>query len=259
MNSPYTLITAHSGCNNSPPDTLESVVSGIESGADFVEVDIRSTKDGTAILYHNDLLITKEYGAVRINDITLSELNRLLEIDSMTNDQVPEITTFGDVISLVKDYNGSINIDIKDDFCIGPIVKAVRDADMVDSVILTGCEHDRAASLKKSYPEFQVLLNLNENLLLDKQKSASMISETICDMAVEAACCGININYTYLTDELILLARKRYLPISIWTLSEHDDLDAYLDMGLYSITTMTASLLVEKRKEHMKKMVLLGV
>ena len=75
MDTCYTLITAHSGFNNTPQNTLESVIVGMESGADFVEVDVRSTKDGIVVLFHDSFMMTREYGAVKINDITLSELN----------------------------------------------------------------------------------------------------------------------------------------------------------------------------------------
>ena len=73
-------------------------------------------------------------------------------------------------------------------------------------------------------------------------------------MTEKAACCGINIEYMYLSDELIQTARKRYLPISIWTLKDSDNLDDYLNMGLYSITTTAVNLLVEKRKRFTDKM-----
>ncbi len=259
MNTCNTLITAHSGCNNTLPNTLESIIVGMESGADFVEVDVRSTKDGLPVLFHEDFVKTIDHGAVRICDFTLSELNGLIKTDSKVKNQITEIITFDDAISVAKEFGGLLNVDIKDDSCIVPMVKAVREADMVDSIVITGCEYARAASLKKNYPEFQVLLNLNEDLLHNGEKSVSKIADEICMMAVKASCCGINIEFTYLSDELIQAARKRYLPISIWTLTDRNNLDDYLNMGLYSITTMAASLLVEKRKSFTEKMSLLGV
>ena len=259
MDTCYTLITAHSGCNNTLPNSLESVITGMESGADFVEVDVRSTKDGLPVLFHDDFMKTMDHGSVRISDHTLTELNRLMKTDSKESNQITEIITLNDAIFIANDFGGLLNVDVKDDQCIVPMTKAVKKANMIDSVIISGCEYARAASLKKKYPEFQVLLNLSEKLFLDKEKSASVIAEEICRMAVEASCCGINIEYRYLTDELIQAARRRFLPISIWTLTENNNLDDYLKLGLYSITTTAVSLLVEKRKRHTVKMALPGV
>jgi glycerophosphoryl diester phosphodiesterase len=259
MDTCYTLITAHSGCNDTPPNTPESVIFGMESGADFVEVDVRSTKDGLTVLFHDDVMKTVDHGAVRISDHTLTELNRLIKTDSKESNQITEIITLNDAISIANDFGGLLNVDVKDDQCIVPMTKAVKEANMVDSVIITGCEYARAVSLKKKYPEFQVLLNIDEQQLLDKEKSASVIAEEICRMAVKASCCGINIKFKYLTEELVQTARRRFLPISIWTLTESENLDDYLKMGLFSITTTAVSLLVEKRKRHTGKMALPGV
>lgn len=139
------------------------------------------------------------------------------------------------------------------------MVTAVEDANMVDSVIITGCKYKRAVSLKKKCPEFQVLLNIGQKLFLKKVNYATVIAEEVCRMAVDASCCGINIEFNYLTDELVQTARRRFLPISIWTLKESDNLDDYLKMGLYSITTAAADLLVEKGKRHTVKMALPGI
>ncbi len=259
MDTCYTLITAHSGCNNTTPNSLESIVAGMESGADFVEVDVRSTRDGLPVLYHDGFIKTEKYGSLNICDYSLTELNEFIKKDSNTKNNFFEIITFTRAISIVKDFGGLLNVDIKDDTCIYPMITAVKEANMVDSIIISGCEYGRASSLKRSYPEFQVLLNLKERLFLDKGKSASMIADEICHMAVEASCCGINIEYKYLTDELIQTARRRFLPISIWTLMENDDLDSYLNMDLFSITTTAVNLLVEKRKKFTGKMALPGV
>ena len=259
MNTCYTLITAHSGCNNTPPNSLDSIITGMESGADFIEVDVRATKDGLPVLFHDDFLKTRDHVAVRICDHTLTELNQLIKTDSKKSKQITKIITLNDAISIANDFNGLLNVDVKDDQCIVPMIKAVKAAHMVDSIIISGCEYSRAASIKKTHPEFQVLLNLNDNLLLSKKKTASVIAEEICHMAVEASCCGINIEFKYLTRELIQAARRRFLPISIWTLTENDNPDDYLNMGLYSITTMAVSLLVEKRKGFTEKKALPGI
>ena len=259
MDTCYTLITAHSGFNNTPPNTLESVIVGMESGADFVEVDVRSTKDGLPVLFHDDFMKTKDHGEVRISDHTLTELNKLIKTDSKESNQITEIITLNKAISIANDFGGLLNVDIKDDQCIVPMTRAVKETNMVDSVIITGCEYARAASLKKKYPEFPVLLNIDEQQLLDKEKSASMIADEVCRMAVETSCCGINIEFKYLTDELVQTARRRFLPISIWTLTESDNPDDYLNMGLYSITTTAVDILIKKRKNFTEKMALPGV
>ncbi|MCD6397179.1 MAG: glycerophosphodiester phosphodiesterase, partial [Spirochaetaceae bacterium] len=255
----YTLITAHSGCNNTPPNSMESLIVGMESGADFVEVDVRSEKNGLPVLFHDEFIKTTNQGKVNICDYTLSELNNFIKSDSIMKNQYSEIITFSRAVSMAKEYGCFLNVDIKEDICIDPMAMIIKDADMVDSVIITGCKYKRAYSLKKRYPQLQVLLNVGRKILKGNGKSTSLIADEVCRMAVDASCCGINIEFKYLTDELVYTALRRFLPISIWTLKESDNLDEYLKMGLYSITTLAVDLLVEKRKKFTEKMALPGI
>ena len=259
MDTCYTLITAHSGCNNTPPNSMESLIVGMESGADFVEVDVRSEKNGLPVLFHDGFIKTINQGQINICDYTLSELNNFIKSDPILKKQYSEIITFTIAVAMAKDYGCFLNVDIKDDLCIDPMAMIIKEANMVDSVIVTGCKYKRAYSLKKKYPDFQVLLNIGKKVLEENGKSAFLIAEEVCRMAVDASCCGINIEFKYLTDELIHTAQRRFLPISIWTLKESDNLDAYFKMGLYSITTTAVDLLVEKRKRFTEKMALPGI
>ncbi|MGI6439175.1 MAG: glycerophosphodiester phosphodiesterase family protein [Sphaerochaetaceae bacterium] len=51
------VITAHSGCENTPLNSLESVLKGIEVGSDAVEIDIRSSHDKKPVLSHDPFMI----------------------------------------------------------------------------------------------------------------------------------------------------------------------------------------------------------
>ncbi len=258
METCYTLITAHSGCNNTPPNSMKSLIVGMESGADFVEVDVRTDKNGLPVLFHDGFIKTTNQGSINIYDYTLSELNNFIKSDSIMKNQYSEIITFSTAVSMAKEYGCFLNVDIKDDNCIDPMAMIIKDADMVDSVIITGCKYSRASSLKKKYPEFQILLNVGRKVLEGSGKSASLIAEEVCRMAVDASCCGINIEFKYLTDELVHTAIRRFLPISIWTLKESDNLDDYLKIGLYSITTTAVDIIIEKRKKITNTMALPG-
>ena len=50
------------------------------------------------------------------------------------------------------------------------MVNVIRDADMVDSIIITGCEYTWASSLKNNYPESQVFqISMRGNYLIKKK------------------------------------------------------------------------------------------
>lgn len=51
-------ITARSGCNGTPDNSMESVLTGIRLGADCVEVDVRMNEQGGLWLSHDAARIT---------------------------------------------------------------------------------------------------------------------------------------------------------------------------------------------------------
>lgn len=48
-----TIITAHSGCEGTPDNSLEHIHAAIASGAEMIEVDLRMAEDGTLYLSHD--------------------------------------------------------------------------------------------------------------------------------------------------------------------------------------------------------------
>ena len=51
----HIMITAHSGCEGTPDNSMESIRKGIELGADCIEIDIRMDPHGEQRLTHNEL------------------------------------------------------------------------------------------------------------------------------------------------------------------------------------------------------------
>jgi len=232
------LITAHEGCEDSPGNTTASVQTGIDAKADIIEVDVRSTNDKIAILSHNSFIETNSNEKLAIGDLNLSDLLKIEKENKIIfNHAEGKITRLEEIFNLIRKNNKILNLDVKDDKSIEPMVHAVKNANMLDYVIISGCERIRASYLKKNYPEFQVLFNVGETLsdLIDIDYNSAV--KTVCRYATQAGCCGINIPYQFCTEELVNYAHLRFLPVSVWTIDDIAKMNKYIQMGVYSITT----------------------
>lgn len=238
----WPLITAHSGCMNTPPNSISSVLEGIRAGADFIEVDVRSTKDRTVVLQHDESVFTS-FGRRRIQDLTFEELKNLVKEN--------EIIQLKDVLSLIHESHRMINIDIKEDSVIDPMIQIVEQYKMRDYAIISGCEKERAAYVKNNFRPYQVLLNANVQTCLQHEKSKydSFIRETCLD-AISSSCCGININYNFCHEELLDMASKRSLPIFVWTVDDLNEMCKFVNMGVHSITTLEVENLLKLRNKQ---------
>ncbi|RKX73535.1 MAG: hypothetical protein DRP70_13195 [Spirochaetes bacterium] len=234
----HLLVTAHTGCNGTPQNTVESVLAGAEWGADLNEIDVRATSDGVPILWHEVTLHSRSGDSLLVENLTYAEilnLEKKKEIDFI----YPQgrITRLEEVFDAVGSRDIRLNLDLKDDKCIVPVAKLVKGRDLAERVIFSGCEKVRASYLKSNNSEFQVLLNAEERLFSRDSLTYPEKMRILCDAAVSAGCCGLNIRHDLCRPELVEYSYSRFLPVAVWTVEPEDGFEKYIDMGVASITT----------------------
>ena len=113
-----TVITAHSGCEGTPLNSIEHIHAAIASGAEMIEVDVRNI-DGVLLLSHD----------------------------------VPEdpaaCPTLRECFALVAPAeNLHMNIDVKTEGLIEGVMALAKEFDLCERIIFTGaCNDDRALAL----------------------------------------------------------------------------------------------------------------
>jgi glycerophosphoryl diester phosphodiesterase len=129
-----TYVIAHRGAHRDiPENTLAAYQKAIDLGCDFVEIDIRKTKDGRFVSVHNETIDKYVKGKTgKIGDFTLAELKQM-NIGQRVgpeweNERIP---TFEEILELCKGKIG-IYLDLKE-----PDVKA-----QVDIIRRYGMERD---------------------------------------------------------------------------------------------------------------------
>lgn len=129
-------VIAHRGDHNKVPEnTLESVKAAIKSGADYVEVDLRTTKDGHRVILHDASVDRMTNGVGKVKDLTLQELRELVVSDKDHPVRKKfRIPTFADVL---KASRGKINIylDFKD-ADVAATYNQIREAGMERQVVV---------------------------------------------------------------------------------------------------------------------------
>lgn len=102
-------VIAHRGDHvNVPENTLEAIKAAIKSGADYVEVDLRTSKDGYLINHHDATVDRMTNGTGQIRELTLEEIRRLKVSDKeKPGKKTYRIPTFQEILKVCK---GKINI-----------------------------------------------------------------------------------------------------------------------------------------------------
>ncbi len=117
-------------------NTLEAYRAAFELGADGNEIDIRSTKDGVLVCFHDDMLdhLLDAYGDV--SDYTWDELQKFSFRNPGRFGKHCRIPTLREVFELHRDHAGLMQLDVKRPGLVESISQLLDEMDMWDHVIL---------------------------------------------------------------------------------------------------------------------------
>ena len=149
-------VVAHRGLHNGiPENTIPAYQKAIELDVDFVEIDVRTTKDGKFVSIHNDSIDAYVPGKTgKVKDFTLEEL-RSFDVGSRIGPEWKgtQIPTFEEILDQCKGKCG-VYLDLKE-APIAPLVKLIKKRDMESDVIWFGTVNSIEAfkELQKLCPE----------------------------------------------------------------------------------------------------------
>lgn len=128
-------IICHRGASEfAHENTLEAYRATFELGADGNEIDIRTTKDGVLVCFHDDMLdrILAAYGDV--GDYTWADLQTFAYRNPGRFGDQCRIPALKEVFELHRKYNGLMHLDIKRPNLDGAIIKLLDELDLWDNV-----------------------------------------------------------------------------------------------------------------------------
>ncbi len=129
-------VIAHRGAHREiPENTLAAYAKAIELGCDFVEVDLRTTKDGRIVSVHNaNVDAYTSDAAGRVRDFTLAEL-KAMDIGSRVNSRWSDerIPTFEEILELCRGRIG-IYLDLKNAE-LDPLLNLIRRYQMEKDIV----------------------------------------------------------------------------------------------------------------------------
>lgn len=101
------FVAAHRGWKDKyPENTIAAFQAALDIGVDQIETDVRVTKDGKLVLFHDPTVERTTNGTGRVCDYTLEDLQKL---DAGNGEKIP---TFREFLELVKDHP-TLTLDIE--------------------------------------------------------------------------------------------------------------------------------------------------
>ena len=128
-------IICHRGASEfAHENTLEAYRATFELGGDGNEIDIRQTKDGVLVLFHDDMLDMNLKAFGDVSDYTWEELQKFIFRKPGPFGDACRIPTLKEVFELHKKYAGLMHLDIKVPNIDTKIEKMLDEMDMWEQI-----------------------------------------------------------------------------------------------------------------------------
>ncbi|MFA6449333.1 MAG: glycerophosphodiester phosphodiesterase family protein [bacterium] len=172
------LVVAHRGANKfAPANTIPATEKAIEMKLDFVEIDVRTTKDGRLVIMHNSTVDGTTDGKGAVRDLTLEEIKKLdAGVRVSPNFKGVRVPTIEEYFAAAQ---GKINtyLDWKDAEP-ATLAAAIEKAGAVDSTIVYGGPL-LLLELKKINPNIRVMPDAENAKQLTAMRDAGLSFETV--------------------------------------------------------------------------------
>lgn len=213
----YTYITAHTGCEGTPWNSIEHIEAALASGAEVVEIDIQN--DGELLYLSHDAV--KDSGSC---------------------------PTLRQCFEMILPYHKVlVNCDVKHFGLVRPVIELAREIGISPRIHFTGqVNNDDAQYLKESGE-----ISGWWSSVFPSARQTEAIREAVAYLNGYNRDKVICVEYHMVTPELLEYVRQNGYNFTVWTADEDEDIRALMKLGLVNITTKRPIRALEIRKEEL--------
>lgn len=262
MNKP--LIIAHRGASEiAPENTLAAFRRAIADGAEGVEFDVRLSKDGVPVVFHDAKLDRIARIDGRLSDFTAAELQKL-DVGSWFNLENPKaadadfsaerISTLGEVLEYLRGFFGLIYVELKarESENIEPLVRAVcreiAHSPLLPQIIVKSFRLQAIPEIRCYCPEVKTAALFAPKIMTILRKEKYLLK-----LAQEFKADQVSLHFSLVTRKFAEKAAKTNLPVTIWTADNPLWVKRALKLGIGAIITNNPARLLKKRREIINK------
>ncbi len=255
------LIMAHRGDSVAMPEnTLLSMKSAIDVGVDFIETDVRLSKDDEPMLFHDDTLERTTGVSGTIRDMTYDELKGIDVGFNFTMDEGKSYPYRGKgmtILSLREAFEAFpkvwFNLDIKDEDSHAPDILAsvVKEYDRKHKVVVGSFHDTQAYRFRKLMPEVMTSAcpsEVTRFVFALKMRVLRLFSRGCPYEAFQ-----VPMKYgriTVVDERFVNAAHERNTAVHVWTVNEREEMEYLIKLGVDGIFTDKPAELRGVLKEH---------
>lgn len=217
---------AHRGYSHRyPENTMPAFEKAIEAKVDGIELDVQLSKEGEAVIIHDEELRPLTDGRGFVRDHSLEELRRLTVLSEGFEDSPQKIPTLEEYCARVRRESLVTNIELKTGIFPYPgieerVLGILRKYKLEDRVIISSFNHYSVLRFKALAPFVRCGL---------------LTKDWIVNLGAYAASVGVECVHPFyltLTKETVKEIKSHNLEINTWTVNRREDYISLLELGV---------------------------
>ena len=240
------LVIAHrGGAGLFPENTLFAFQQVSDLGVDVIELDVRSTSDGTLVVIHDANVERTTNGSGQVSETTIEQLKKFNAGYRFTPDggktfphRQSRITvpTLLEVFTALPKMKFNIEPKQQTPSLIKPLCQMINERKMMNSVVIGSFNQTIIEEFRKQCPAVATSASpaeVSKFLSLYKTGLSASYTPTMHALQVPEKIAGIQL----ITREFVTAAHERNLKVHVWTVNETTAMKRLLEMGVDGIMT----------------------
>ncbi|MEM9747404.1 MAG: glycerophosphodiester phosphodiesterase family protein [Actinomycetota bacterium] len=218
------------GTDVAPENTVAAFDHAVALGYRYLETDVHRTLDGELVAFHDRNLSRTSGVDALISDLTAAEIDDV-RIDG--EHRIPRLSELFERFPTVH-----FNIDAKADDAVEPLAEIVRRYEAIDRVCLAAFVRSRILRLTELLgPELLTNMSSVEVALF------CLGRRTLGDRLRAAQVPVRGGRVDLVTPAMLDRARRRGIPVHVWTINDATETERLLDLGVDGIMTDDVAML----------------
>jgi len=244
---PRTLAIGHRGfLKNAPENTIPSFKMALDACADGIETDLRVTKDGKIVLFHDETLDRTTNCTGLLSNWLWDDL-KYCDAGSWFSDEfigtrIPEMSELLNLIKTHEEENKTnvfVVMDIKDlNFNASRLVPIVKEFSMESRVIASCWTQQQLDSFAQYFP-------IVARQVLSARLEGDWKDEEFWESMLEKGVRGFSLAYPTITPDFVDAAHRRLSSVVSWTVDAEADMKSCIVAGHDGIITNDVATLIE--------------
>jgi len=158
------IVIAHRGDHTKAPEnSIPAIKNAIKDGADYVEIDLRTTADGRLVIMHDATVNRMTNGIGKISQMNYDSLRALkLFNKNIPNSDTLTIPNFEEILSVCKNKI-NIYLDFKD-ANVEQVYSEILKAKMQNQIVVYINTPQQFIAWRKTAPNIPLILSLNTKI-----------------------------------------------------------------------------------------------